>query len=190
MTRPVTHLGRLLRCKRREKEWRPVDVVRAAGYRNVNKGMRRYEAVEQGRIVFPRSVILHPFTLALEIDETTVLMAMCRDFEELDRPVSPRVIVRILPGVYMPLDLPENCMLEEAESIASEYSRNTGRTVCIVLSSIRGLYITPDGRKYEAYGLPSSSPLGNWQTIDRVRSLKEVVRLQRDVMRMPMERKS
>ena len=187
MAHPVTHLGRLLRRKRREKEWRPVDVVRAAGYRNVNKGIRRYEAVEQGRIVLPRSVILHPFTLALEIDETAVLMAMCRDFEELDRPVSPRVIVRIMPGVYMLLDLPANCMLEEAESIGSEYSRNTGFTVCLVLSRIRGLYIKPDGRKYEDYGLPSSSPLGTWQTIDRIRSLKESVRLQRDVRRIPME---
>ena len=164
-----------------------MDVVIAAGYRNVNKGLRRYEALERGRIVFPKSAILQPFTRSLEIDETIVLMAMCRDFEELDMPVSPEVIVKILPGVYMPLELPEHCTPEEAESIGSEYSRNTGRTVCLVLSRIRGLYIEPDGGKYEAYGLPSSHPLGTQQTMDGIRSLKESVRLQRDAMRIPME---
>ena len=60
--------------------------------------------------------------------------------------------------------------------------------MCLILSRIRGLYIEPDGGKYEAYGLPSASPIGIRQSMDGFRSLKESVRLQRDAMRIPMEK--
>ena len=31
------------------------------------------------------------------------------------------------------------------------------RKVCLVLSRLRALYIEPDGKRFEAYGLPASS---------------------------------
>jgi hypothetical protein len=80
MPHTKTYLGRLFYQKRCESRLRSVDVVKAAGYRNINKGIRRYEAIERGCIVFPKREILQPFNRTLGIDEITVLMAICREW--------------------------------------------------------------------------------------------------------------
>ena len=176
----MSRLGEQLRTRRRELGWRPVDIARQGGYLNVNKGVRRYQRIEDGRDIFPDRRVLRRFTAAMGIDDAEAVQAMAEDFCELDRPVSPKVIVRMMPAIYIPLRLPDGCSREEAEAIATDYARTKNRRVCVTLSRIRGLYIKPDGTRFEAYGLPAST-LGH---------TAEALRLSKAAARIPVEKGS
>ena len=52
------HLGRLLESRQRSLGLRPVDIARRAGYRNTNKGVRRYCNIEAGESIFSDKRIL------------------------------------------------------------------------------------------------------------------------------------
>jgi len=153
----MSQVANLFRRARNERGLRIVDVARQAGYTNINKGIRRLTNIETGSDMFPRQVIYGKFIGLLGLDEFDVFQAMADDFAELDRPVPPRLIVRIIPSFYTPHELPDGCTTEEAIVIGERVARERNKSVCVTLSQIRGLYIYPDGKRREAYGLPISS---------------------------------
>jgi len=114
-------LGELLWKTRRSLGLTIVEVARRAGYRNVNKGIRRYTDIETGSDVFPKEVIRRRFTEVLGLDEADILAAMLMDFEELDRPVAPRLIIRIMASAYAEHPLPRR--LAEGATAARPRSR-------------------------------------------------------------------
>ena len=73
-------LGELLWKTRRSLGLTIVEVARRAGYRNVNKGIRRYTDIETGSDVFPKEVIRRRFTEVLGLDEADILAAMLRSW--------------------------------------------------------------------------------------------------------------
>lgn len=82
---------------------------------------------------------------------------MSEDFARLDRPVPPRAIVRIMAAVYIPLELPEGCTVDEAVKIAKRHAVEEKRRVWVALSELRCITIRPDGTSYESYGLPHTT---------------------------------
>ena len=153
----MSAIGKLFRIARRKRGLSRVDVVKAAGWRNIDRGLRRLDRIEGGDQPFPLTALLQRFAPILGLDEAAMLAAMSEDFLELDQPVPPQVVVRLIPGVYTSLQLPGDCPTEEAIEIAAAYSARKSFKVCVVLSKIRGLYIEPDGSRFEAFGLPYSS---------------------------------
>ncbi len=153
----MSHLGNLFERARGGLGLRIVDVARQAGYANLNKGIRRYANIEDGDDVFPSKIVYQRFATVLGLDELAILAAMVDDFEELDRPVPPRLVIRVTPCFHQQRSLPPDCSRQEAEAIAVDVARKENRKVCLVLSRLRALYIEPDGKRFEAYGLPASS---------------------------------
>ncbi len=150
----MTYIATLFRQARTMLGLRPVEIARQAGYRNVAKGIRRVTNIEDGTDMFPKPAVYQRFLPILGLDECDVFQAMALDFEALDQPVPPRLIVRIIPSFYVPRDLPEGVSLDEAIAFARKVSAEEGHSVCVTLTRIRGLYIWPDGKESEGYGLP------------------------------------
>ena len=149
-------LGTLLAETRKAKGWSETDLVNAAGFRNVPKGLRRLRSLESGREVLPATQRYALFIKALGLSEDQVLLAMAADFEEMDEPVPPRVVIRWLPAFYGRLALPDGCSVEEAIRLAAEFSKTKGYSTC-VLSQLRAVYVEPDGSRKQRYGLPGST---------------------------------
>jgi hypothetical protein len=185
----MTHLGRLFSQARSKLGIGIVDVARRAGYRNLNKGMRRYTQIENGSDIFPVEIIRQRFCKVLGLDDADLLGAMAADFEELDRPVPPRLIVRLAFAFYVEEPLPEGCTREEAEAYAERVARERDRSVCVTLSEIRSLFISPNGKKSEAYCVPVSTlpTLEGLRAASRISSIKERFRLVAQVSSTPRE---
>ena len=185
----MTRVGRLFQQARRKLGLRPVEVARRAGYKNINKGIRRITDIETGSDMFPKPAVYRRFIGLLGIDEWDVLQAMAEDFDELDQPVPPRLIVRLIPSFYIQHPLPEGCTTEEAIAIAERVAQERDLQVCVTLTGIRGLYIAPSGARHEGYGLP----LNNLPFMESVRQLypghtfKEQLRLFRELAKTRIE---
>ncbi len=173
------HVGNLFREARKRLGLRSVEVARLAGYSNLPKGIRRLESIEDGSDIFPKPEVYRRFLPVLGLEEEEVLRAMADDFDELDQPVPPRVIAQLNAFIMFPVELPEGVSLPQAIAVARRVAAEKGWTVCVTLSRIRGLYIWPDGKECEGYGLPlTNSPfLLTLQNLYRGKTFKEQLRL-------------
>jgi transcriptional regulator with XRE-family HTH domain len=153
----VGSVEELFRRRRKKLGFEVVDVVRKAGYKSINKGIRHYEQIEQGSVLFPKPEIYRRFIEVLGIEEQEVIQTMQTDLGILDQPVPPRLIIRGMPAIYIRHRLPEGCTTEEAIAIGERVARERNKHVCVTLARIRGLYITPEGERREHCKLPSSS---------------------------------
>ena len=153
----MSRVANLFRRARNERGLRIVEIARQAGYTNINKGIRRLTNIETGSNMFPRQVIYGKFIGLLGLDEFDVFQAMADDFAELVKAVPPKLVIRIIASFYTRHELPDGCTTEQAIVIAERVARERNKAVCVTLSLIRGLYISPSGKRREAYGLPISS---------------------------------
>jgi transcriptional regulator with XRE-family HTH domain len=153
----ATTLGGLLARRRRLLRLTLGDVARRAGYLNISKGANRLAGIERGEPAFPDARVLDRFARALGLTEKDVDQARCEDFERLDRPVPPSLIDRVMPGVYLPVELPANCTVDRAVELATAHAAATGRKVCVAVSRICGIYVEPDGTRSGRCALPSLS---------------------------------
>jgi len=185
------HVGNLFREARKRLGARQVEVARRAGYSNLAKGIRRLANIEDGTDRFPKPQVYRRFLPVLGIEEGDVLRAMAEDFEELDRPVPPRVIAQPHPCVCFPVELPEGISLAQAIAVARRIVAENDVQVCVRLSSIRGLWISPDGTECEAYGLPLTSLpfMGALRNLYPGKTFKEQLRLFRRAKRIATERR-
>jgi transcriptional regulator with XRE-family HTH domain len=151
----VTYIGQLICEVRGQRRLTRRQVVELAGYRNLTKGLRRLDELESGRDVLPDARVLERFVAVLGIAEADVLLALGRDFDELDRPIRPYLVLRWLPGLYFNQSLPAGCSTREACVVARQIVAERNIRVCLVRSRIRGRYFGPEGTEFEAYGLPT-----------------------------------
>jgi len=113
--------------------------------------------IERGEDPFPARHLLERFAPALGLTEEEVTSALCEEFCRLDEPVEPEAVVRVMPAVYLRLQLPDDVSPEEAVRLAEQHSLETGRRVFVRLSHIRGVYVQPDGHTFESYDVPWTS---------------------------------
>ena len=162
----------LFRERRREIGLGYKEVALRAGYRNIDKGMRRMEELEDGTNYFPHPEIRKRFAEVLDISEDAIESAMKENFRELDRPVEPQIIIRVMAAVYREPNLPPGCTREEAERIAERLSWEEGERCCVVLSHVRSLFYEPDGTKEEIYTVPAGGIFSGGDDLEFVRSMK------------------
>ncbi len=155
----MSSISELFRRRCAEIELSRREIAERAGYVNITKGMNRLRRLEDPKTYFPNRQVMERFAAVMGISEEEMDLALCTDFEELDRPVKPSVVARVMPAVYTAVKLPEDCSPEEAVEIAKQVSAETGMSCCVTLSKIRGVYVWKDGTIRESYGLPGS-PLG------------------------------
>ncbi len=153
----MSHIGRLFRSTRKEAGVTLKDVVLAAGYRNLNKGLRRLSMLEDGRTLLPDTRTVGKFAAVLSIDDGDIAMALDLDWQELDRPIKSYLVERLMPAVYRRHELPEDCTVSDAHKIGARMSAETGRSFCLVLSGVRCVYFYPSGKQCESHHVPGMS---------------------------------
>lgn len=153
----MSHIGRLFKAARLKAGMTPKEVVQAAGYCNVNKGLRRIYLIEDQRTTLHDPRIVERLAAVLDIDSADIVKASALDWEELDRPIQPHLIERLMPAVYRRHELPEGCTVSDAREIASRMSIETGRSFCLVLSQVGTVYFYPSGKSSESDYVPGTS---------------------------------
>ena len=153
----MSHIGQLFKDARRQAGLTRRDAALAAGYRNVNKGLRRLNSIEDGQTKLHDSRIVERFAAVLDIDDAATGVAFALDWQELDRPIRPYLVERLMPAVYRRHQLPEDCTVHDARVIAAKMSVETGHSFCLVLSQVRSVYFYPSGKTRESYDVPSMS---------------------------------
>ena len=153
----MSHIGELFKAARQKAGLTRKEVALAAGYHNLNKGLRRLNMLEDGKTMLPNPRIVERFAAVLGIDEADIAKASARDWEELDRPIRPYLVERLMPAVYRRHHLPEDVTVADAREIASRMSIETGRSFCLVLSRVRCVYFYPSGRFRESHYVPNMS---------------------------------
>lgn len=176
----MSKTAELFRRRRREMDLGYKEVAERAGYGNIDKGMRRMQELEDDENYFPHPEIRRRFAEVLDISEEEIESAMRENFRELDRPVDPHIVVRVMPAVYREPDLPEDCTREQAERIAERLSWEEGERCCLVLSHVRSLFYEPDGTKEEIYTVPAGGMFSRGDDLDFMRSVQRFVDEQED----------
>ena len=143
------HLGEFFRSRRIEQGLSLGQLARLAGYRNVNKGVRRILRFEQDCVV--RNDLLVRMTEALKISDYDLYTALCDHFheqhlQEANELFQPYLVVRYLAAIYGRHELPaEIATAVEAERYACDYARSHRWRVCLVLSRRRCVWISASG---------------------------------------------
>ena len=178
----MSNIGRLVADTRVAQGMSERDLILKAGYKNEAKGLRRLRTIEEGRDPLPAEHRFRPFTKALALDDETILMALCADFDALDKPTPPKVVIRLMPGFYRTLPLPENCTPELAVDLAKRFSAQRGLRCCVCLSRIRSIYVEPDGSVELSFSPPGCSIALSAGLCDKV-----ILRLAKRLKCVPVE---
>ncbi len=133
----MNHLSELFRQARETLSLRPTDVAHIAGYKNIDKGTRRYRQIENGNNLFPHREVLERFRTALELDVSEIVMAQALDFQELEKPIQPYIVYRFVPGFHVRMELHPDCTTEQAVMSASKLACRLEVRTCLVVSRLR-----------------------------------------------------
>ena len=150
-------LGSMVRRARKERGWSRVDLVRKAGYKNVNKGLRWLDSIESGSNPFPPRLVLNRLAEPLELAEDRVTAGMKADFDGIDSIPEFNLVERLMPAVYRSIKLPVGVSVDELELFAAACARERGREVCLGLSPVRRVYFGPNGRRSVSLGFSGQS---------------------------------
>jgi len=147
-----THLGNYFRQRRIDRGLSRGQLARQAGYKNISKGARRIWQLEEEGIVYPQ--LLNRLAGILEIDRQKIdelveeerREALQRWSEWVNTPISPYIVVRLMPAVYQYRELPpEITSIDEAEAYACETARHFGREVWLVWSRRLSVHVNEAG---------------------------------------------
>ncbi len=174
----MSNLGDLFAKTRNDLLLSPKQVAALAGYKNIDKGIRRYLQIEEGHNLFPHREVLTRFRQALNIDVADIFLAQSLDFEDLDRPIQPYIIYRFVPGFHVKMELHADCTREQAVMTAKKLACRLEVRTCLVVSRVRCLFVDPDGSSDEAIGVPATQ-IGT--------SNKMAMRLTKQVIQIPKE---
>ena len=136
-----SRLANHFRSVRKERDLSLSQVTRMLGYKNVTKGCNKIQKFEErGEI---HAQLLQTLADALGIDAATIDALIEQDRQEFcrvwnewaDQPISPRLVVRLLPAVYKSEPLPGSITtLEQAEVFAAETARRWNKRACLTWS--------------------------------------------------------
>ena len=153
----MSNIAQLFKAARRKAGTTAKEVVLSAGFKNANKGLRRLNSLEDGKTKLHDPRTVERFAAVLDLDEADIAVASALDWQELDRPIKPYLVERLIPAVYRRHQLPEDCSLEDVRSMAARMSAETGRSFCLVLSMVRCVYFYPSGIDRESHHVPCMS---------------------------------
>ena len=152
-------LGKLLEKRRKEQGLSKKEMVLKLGYLNINRGIRRVNAIENGEVI--REVTVKMMRI---LGVTQEEMATCekKQAEWIDSlpPIKPYIVVRIIPAIYLNADVPQHLTEEEMVEYAIALSKRQNRYVCLQYARAKRYWINPNGSytiDTELQGGPSMS---------------------------------
>ncbi len=141
----TTHLASYFRQRRLERGLGLGRLAVLVGYKNTDRGqskganrLHRFETT--GEI---HQALLTKLADALGIDQATVQRLAAEDNREFlkewaewaSTPIRPYIIIKAMPAVYCPVQIPDNITdVEEAKAFASDLAKTQNKQLCLVLS--------------------------------------------------------
>ena len=122
------------------------------GYRNISRGSRRIHNFEAGGSI--HRPLLLKLADVLKIDRAKVEALVEEDRRQFfaewnewaNEPIRPYVVVRMMPAIYCPHDLPEEIQsVKEAEQYTADFSKKNRLKCCLVLSRKISVWFSHDG---------------------------------------------
>ena len=102
--------GRFLEEKRKNSGFSRKEIAQKTGYKNLNKGIRRIKAIEEGKIDEPLVQKIMTILEVAGLDREKCLLAeklqIKREIKKLPE-FKPRIIWRAMSCLYIPLEIPE-----------------------------------------------------------------------------------
>ena len=147
----MSYLSDHFRKKRQALRLSIAQLARQAGYRNINKGVRRVQEFEMGGDAHEE--FLGKLAVALDVDDATMsdLIEQDRQAHErwLDEPVKPSLVVRAMAAFYSSLGIPPDLELQQDvyEQYASSKAKELGLRVCLVWNRRLSIYYDRDGKE-------------------------------------------
>jgi len=150
----ATRLSTYFRQRRLQLGLRPGDVARLMGYRSIFGTANKIVTFEEKGDI--RAEVLKKLAVALDIDETTIQRLIEQDHREFvqrwndwaDEPITPHLVVRVIPGAYFEEGIAEGVRTPEAmEEYAADYAKRMHKKVWLVLSRRRTVHFDEDGLK-------------------------------------------
>jgi len=135
------HLGEFFKNRRLEKGLGFGHLARTVGYRNVTKGARKIQLLEQRGII--REDLLLKLVEVLGIDPSIVLDLAEKDRQEFvreweawaDQPVAMEAVIRVMAAVYSTHTMPEEVKTQdEAEAYCSDLAKRLHKKVFLMVS--------------------------------------------------------
>jgi hypothetical protein len=170
---PPMRLSSHFQSERIAKNLKPSDVARAVGYRNIAKGANRIVRFEREGVI--QEDLLVKMAEVLGIDWTTVEELADQDRREhteawnkwADQPVKMLVVIKWMPAVYGERQLPiEITTPDAAEAFACDLARQLKKSVCLVLSRRKSVWINDKGIVFgRTEATPFSGPNMPWMQI-------------------------
>jgi hypothetical protein len=149
-------LAEFIRSQRFARHLTPGDLARRVGATNVSKMATRLVRFEREGII--DRGLLDALVAVLRIDPVVVQNLMAEDEAEslrawenwADTAIRPFLAVRILPGVYAHVTVPDDALSPgDAEALAMKYAREKQRSVCLILSRRVSIWVRSDGTVVE-----------------------------------------
>lgn len=165
----TTHLAVFFRKRRLKLGLKLGDVARRMGYTSIPGAANRLIRFEERGEIDHR--VFAKLTLALQIDQETVSRLVEQDRrEQLERwlawanePVAPRLVVRLIPGIYSSHRVPAGFTSpEEMERYASEFAERKHLRVCLMPSRRLAIWIDEEGKRTLVEEAAPGEVLGPW----------------------------
>ncbi len=146
-----TYLSNYYRDCRLEKQLSHQKLARLCGYQNLTKGARRIQDFERTGQV--HAELLNSMTRVLQVDPHKVQSLRVQDDQEAqaqqDRPFTPRVIVRLMPAVYVPWNIEEPITSRvAAASYCRELAQTMQKRVALLWSHQTTIFFDERGRAF------------------------------------------
>lgn len=128
-------------------EDRVLRVMESCGYRfrrpeKFSAHRRQWDRLDRP---IPRAY-LQAIGASVEVMEFTAELDAEEYEEALHRPLYPRyATMRVVPGVYTLVDLPEGIEEEEALHLMTDFAKRRARRCCIGFRDVKSIWIEPDG---------------------------------------------
>jgi transcriptional regulator with XRE-family HTH domain len=146
----MSHLGSFFRNRRLEKGLSLGQVACLLGYKNRSRGANRIQSLESGGRVRPE--FLGQLAEVLGVGPDEIRQRAYEDYKDwlawASEPVTPHVVVRILPAIYQRVPLPDNALgPEAAEAFAAGVARERRMRVCLVRSRRVSVWYGAEGKE-------------------------------------------
>jgi transcriptional regulator with XRE-family HTH domain len=150
----ATHLSTYFRQQRLQLGLRLGDVARRMGYKSIDGTANKIILFEERGDIL--ADLFEKLAAVLSIDEATIQRLIERDRREFverwnkwaDEPITPHLVVRVIPGTYFEEEIAEGVRTTEAmEEYAADYARRMHKKVWLVLSRRLTIYFKEDGTK-------------------------------------------
>jgi transcriptional regulator with XRE-family HTH domain len=148
-----TELGELIRRSRRSLGWTLQELARRMGYRNLAKGARRLEHLEQSGMA--STDLEARAASALGLDQRLLVEIKARDdaarahlFQEWLEGAQPMELYGYVAGATFRVPLPERLTEDQAIAFAMDTRQELRVRMCLVVDRKRSFWISSDGTTY------------------------------------------